>query len=830
MVFNFKNKNIKIILLVLLVLASVACYSMMRRDVEGLGNMSSHFETNFKIYNKDYKSGTDNYFLNPYAGDGTEINFSTDTPLSSLSGTVISKKDVNKNGGIYNYMIKNGYDMFRFIPGSPDTGESYEVYKIDIPFTINLLDADAVVDHVVYSADRDPTIGQGDETAADPLPPQGDETATGSPPATPEQLAEIARLNALETSQNAIVETKTFRIAISIAQMSIHPAKIDKLKALIAGYASIPESPSGPILHSNVVITLSRSRDKGSLGRLMIDIVVPANYPHYAMMTKLNESMFSSITKFNTVINSQAMTGITATAITSLNPTSDLGPDEFDIYESQNAAAIAETSQNAAAIANDSQTLGTKISTTFSIAAYARGKDDRGIDVETLENLLAWNASIAKSGSLDRQGGKVGRNGRREDDEWLYLHGKMGGGGGGKDDIIITVTPPTSTDPAFVKIDMVVPREHSAIIMRQLNESMFSSIDTFNTSGIPMNKHLFPAEFDEKFPIPSTQNMTGMTALAIPVPIAFVSEGFGNMMSHFFGKKVKEGMTGLAYRGNVLLRLREGDYSNVLTKSGETLDITMKKSNIVLIQNGGLLVKPQNYVAPPAPPAPPVTPPKDNGGGQSTYIKDENGLYVAVNSQATNSCLIPGSDPALVTNNKCPFYPDTSMFETAMNNPSNPIVNPVNSMSPVDYSQTLFGPHATGLAANTPCSSCNNNQVPAATNNNSCSSNNVASTADDLVDDATVNDLVENPSAVPAVPTTPDATNAPNVPNVFNQINSTGNRMMAQNGNAGNGAGNAAATNSYSDFNGAFPEYVPNLNNNNAEPRPVLANFSTFGS
>ncbi|AET72970.1 hypothetical protein PGAG_00080 [Phaeocystis globosa virus 12T] len=630
MVFNFKNKNIKIILLVLLVLASVACYSMMRRDVEGHANMSSHFETNFKIYNKDYKNGTDNYFLKPYAADATEIKFSTDTPLSSLSGTVISKKDVNKNGGIYKYIIKNGYDMYRFIAASPETDESYEVYKIDIPFTINLLAADAVVDSVVV----DSVV---DETVVDSLV---DETVTGSPVATPEQLAEVERLKALETSQNAIVETTTLSTTISIAETTIQPVKVEKLKTLIAGNASIAGSTNGPLLHSNVITTL---------------------------------------------------------------------------------------------------------------------------------------------------------------------------------------TPATANEPTFLKIDIVVPKDESAAMITKLNDSMFSSIIKFNAAI-------------------NSQAMTGITAEAIPVPIAVVTEGFGNMMSYFFGKKVKEGMTGLAYRGNVLLRLREGDYSNVLTKSGETLDITMKKSNIVLIQNGGLLVKPQNYVAPP------VTPPKDNGG-QTTYIKDENGVYVAVNSQATNSCLIPGSDPALVTNNKCPFYPDTSVFETAMNNPSNPIVNPVNSLNPVDYSQTLFGPHAIGMSANTPCSSCNNNQLPAATNTNSCSSNNVARTTDVVVDDvvvddATVNDLVENPSVVPAVPTTPDATNAPNVPNVFNQINSASNRMMAQNGNDGNGMANAGpATSSYSDFNGAgnmnpsmartdniFPEYVPNLNDNNAEPRPVLANFSTFGS
>lgn len=38
-------------------------------------------------------------------------------------------------------------------------------------------------------------------------------------------------------------------------------------------------------------------------------------------------------------------------------------------------------------------------------------------------------------------------------------------------------------------------------------------------------------------------------------------------------------------------------------------------------------------------------------------------------------------------------------FETAMNLPSNPIANPVNSMNPLDYAQTLFGPNITPLMA-----------------------------------------------------------------------------------------------------------------------------------
>ena len=175
------------------------------------------------------------------------------------------------------------------------------------------------------------------------------------------------------------------------------------------------------------------------------------------------------------------------------------------------------------------------------------------------------------------------------------------------------------------------------------------------------------------------------------------------------------------------------------------------------------------------------------------------------------------------------------MFETAMNNPSNPIVNPVNSLNPIEYSQTLFGAPATGMAANTSFCSFNNNQVHATDCNNSGnsrSSNNLVDTKDELLDDATVD----------AVPTCSNSSNSPNVPNVFNQINSCSNRMMAENATDSRDDASVSTT-SYSDFNSAgnmnpsmartnnnFPKYVPNLNDNNAEPRPVLANFSTFGS
>ena len=71
-----------------------------------------------------------------------------------------------------------------------------------------------------------------------------------------------------------------------------------------------------------------------------------------------------------------------------------------------------------------------------------------------------------------------------------------------------------------------------------------------------------------------------------------------------------------------------------------------------------------------------------------------------------NPYMLPGSDPILMNQYNSPFYGQYSSFESAMNNPSNPLVNPVNSMNPVEYSQTLFGPWTTPMMTKTACLNC----------------------------------------------------------------------------------------------------------------------------
>ena len=50
-------------------------------------------------------------------------------------------------------------------------------------------------------------------------------------------------------------------------------------------------------------------------------------------------------------------------------------------------------------------------------------------------------------------------------------------------------------------------------------------------------------------------------------------------------------------------------------------------------------------------------------------------------------------------------------FESAMNLPSNPLVNPINSMNPLEYSQSLFGPNVTPMMAKNAYLNQENNTV-----------------------------------------------------------------------------------------------------------------------
>ena len=429
----------------------------------------------------------------------------------------------------------------------------------------------------------------------------------------------------------------------------------------------------------------------------------------------------------------------------------------------------------------------------------------------------------------------------------------------------VTITEVSQGEAAnsLLKIDISVPSANKDTIIAQL--TIFSSVQSFNTAlttgGIV------------------AEDLTIVNKMVdLAVQESFMNlEGFGNMGNFFsklFGKKVKEGNTNLGTTtnnlGNVLIGIRNNDYTKVYSKSGNILNITINTTDstgqkTVLIQDGTLKVQPQSQVS-----TPPTTTTADpnlnltaasaiSGGGSvnigdinvpggvpggyypqyPSYVKDACGNYVPSYNQQMNPYMLPGSDPILMNQYNTPFYGQYSSFESAMNNPSNPLVNPVNSMNPVEYSQTLFGPWTTPMMSKTACLNCDETKEKVNGKNGSKGTNG------------------SNGS---------DGSNGSN--NVFNNLNSQANTMMAQNGEVDENEGSNVRMNKKSgNSNNNFSEYGSNSNNsggvnnnnqapcppcgrcpdasnfeckkvpnyemgldNTALPRPILSDFSTFGT
>ena len=170
-------------------------------------------------------------------------------------------------------------------------------------------------------------------------------------------------------------------------------------------------------------------------------------------------------------------------------------------------------------------------------------------------------------------------------------------------------------------------------------------------------------------------------------------------------------------------------------------------------------------------------------------------------------------------------------FETAMNLPSNPIVNPVNSMNPLDYSQSLFGPNVTPMMVKNSYLNQNNANV---TNSDKKNQNLVNSSDNESVNNLTnslANNLNNNLSG----------NNSKNL-----NFDENGN-LLAQNSGDNN---NTTCTNVNVDSSllkekcppCPAPQRCPESNfeckkvpnyeqgiDNAFLPRPVLTDFSTFG-
>ena len=159
--------------------------------------------------------------------------------------------------------------------------------------------------------------------------------------------------------------------------------------------------------------------------------------------------------------------------------------------------------------------------------------------------------------------------------------------------------------------------------------------------------------------------------------------------------------------------------------------------------------------------------------------------------------------------------PHYNSFESAMSTPSNPIVNPVNSMNPLDYSQSLFGPNVTPTMMQNMCKNSN-------TNNFSDFKNGNDSEAEDEDEDEDGNGDGSGYEANNG--STIDSTNGPELqqPQTYSTSNMDSNTCQNCNGKQNSNNTCSSCENKNSILNGGG--YSPHL------PRPVLTNFSNFGN
>ena len=197
------------------------------------------------------------------------------------------------------------------------------------------------------------------------------------------------------------------------------------------------------------------------------------------------------------------------------------------------------------------------------------------------------------------------------------------------------------------------------------------------------------------------------------------------------------------------------------------------------------------------------------GGGVNsmTGISNELFLYL-LNNGAFGNAYVP------------PIY---NNFETAMNLASNPLVNPVNSMNPLEYAQTLFGPDVTPMMSKN--SSLNSDtKIASAKDDATSKSNNSSSTKDMFNFDGTGNLLSQNIGGNSGNSGSSNSSNRGN--------SGTSNSGTSNSGNSGNSKCAPCPAPQRCPESNFECKKVPNYEqgiDNAILPRPVLADFSTFG-
>ena len=298
-----------------------------------------------------------------------------------------------------------------------------------------------------------------------------------------------------------------------------------------------------------------------------------------------------------------------------------------------------------------------------------------------------------------------------------------------------------------------------------------------------------------------------------------------------------ESFTGIQ-NGNLLFAIKNNDYTKALDSVGNTLKLTIKHDKNFLIQNGEIKILPPTEDTKPVIDADANINTNIVGGGEGGSVGDINisGLgnsyggrfpprrrrpFFGNRSDMYSFMLNNDShDHHTLSQYRPPHY---SSFEAAMNNPSNPIVNPINAMNPLEYSQNLFGPSVTPMMAKNSCVNCNVDNTEKVNNNENNNEN--KSLLPNLNLNMPANLLTQNVN---------DDSGNDNLTKI-NQARNNGNS-----GNRGNSNNSANSENK-----GACPpcarcpdqsnfecKKVPNYEqgyDNAFLPRPVLSDFSTFG-
>ena len=225
--------------------------------------------------------------------------------------------------------------------------------------------------------------------------------------------------------------------------------------------------------------------------------------------------------------------------------------------------------------------------------------------------------------------------------------------------------------------------------------------------------------------------------------------------------------------------------------------LNMKINGELIIQNGAIVQVP-----------PPDSDPDDTDSDPDNPVSNPNNFYNDFNLYLLRQ-------GAFGSNYIPPIY---NNFETAMNLPSNPIVNPVNTMNPLDYANSIFGPTITPTMIS---SMCLNQNVARVTDSNTI----LSETSNNLVSNLGNNRSNTN--------TNRSNTNSSNTNTNTNTNTNSSNTNTNTNTNTNSSNTNFNRNQNF--MRESYPPYQPSqiITNSASEsefiPRPVLTDFSSFG-